>query len=404
MCQVLSYNTLVMGFGLYIHYPYCRRICPFCDFVVRRKSRGSAGQYDDATYLKALSQEMRMNADLFSDYKLQTIYFGGGTPSLMSVAMVEVLLQQADKFFSIASDAEITLEVDPTTADVKKISDLKKLGINRFSLGIQSFHDRLLRLLGRGHTGEDACRLIHICERGGADHLSADLMFGIPDQTEELWQQDLEQVAAFPSIRHISLYNLTVAPDGRFIQRLQRLRKSLPAEERQLRMPLLADTCLKPFGFEQYEITAWAKPGFMARHNCGYWLGHPYLGLGVGAHSYLPRDGCKQRWQNEPRLNAYLQRLQNRRLPTAVSEELTVQQQMLEFVMLRFRLRQGVAREELRHFLSQGPQQYSQLIDRFVAAGWMQWRDERLCLSNRGIAVSNEIFSEFCLTADSPQG
>src|SRR6185436_17956729 len=179
-----------MRFGLYIHYPYCRRVCPFCDFVVRKKASGVQGSFDDRRYVHALIAELQLRAAEVTSGKLHTIYFGGGTPSLMPILELSRLLKTIQQTFDCRAIAEITLEVDPTTADLEKISAIRDFGVQRFSLGVQSFDDQLLDLLGREYQGEDAHSLIKMCAAAGISKLSADLIFGIPDQTLDLWRRD----------------------------------------------------------------------------------------------------------------------------------------------------------------------------------------------------------------------
>lgn len=383
-----------MEFGLYVHYPYCRRVCPFCDFAVRKKAVGATARENDRVYLAALQKELQLTAPRFRNFKLKTIYLGGGTPSLFPLEYTQALLKTIRDTFDASRVEETTIEVDPTTADAEKIAGLLAAGITRFSLGIQALDDHLLELLERGYRADQALELIELCDRGGVPRLSADLMFGIPDQTLEIWQRDLRRLTAFPRIQHLSLYNLTVEPDGRFIRAMQRRDKTMPHEDLELEMQLHAVEALPQLGFEQYEVTAFARPGCEAVHNSGYWVGRPYLGIGLSAHSYL----FPERWNNTVSLKTYCDRLAQGELPVAESERLTPEQQAFEFLMLRLRMRRGIKQHELEPFLGTAPADYAGLIERFVGSGHLEWRGDELRLSTAGMLISNEIFREFCLT------
>lgn len=401
-----------MEFGIYIHYPYCRRVCPFCDFVVRKKGKGAAAQRADSDYVAALLQELQMQAPKFQNQQLVSIYLGGGTPSLLAPMLTQKLLTAIRQQFDSKQVSEITLEVDPTTATIEQLRQWRDLGVNRLSLGIQSLDDRLLQTLGREYAVAQAIELIETAIAAQIPHLSADVLYGVPGQSRADLETTLARLVGYETIQHLSLYNLTVEAGGRFIKKISRESLSMPDEESQVEHLMAAMEFLAPKQFVHYENTAWARRGFQAVHNSGYWLQRSYLGIGVGAHSYLRTptassdgvaaswpwlDTC-QRWGNGRSLPVYLHRLNEGVLPSVEFEELTPSERLIEFFMLRLRLRQGIARQALESFLLAAPSRYGELIERYLESGHMQWQENSLSLSTAGMLLSNEIFSEFFLT------
>ena len=290
-----------MSFGLYVHYPYCRQLCPYCDFS---KTVGTV--HKDGAYGRALTKEMGIRAPRFSNFgTLDTIYVGGGTPSLWPMPSFLRWLNDAKTHFSLSDDIEVTFEVNPEDVTLDGLKRLKDGGVNRISLGAQSFNEKVLRRLGRLHTPADVMNSIIWIQESGFDNWNVDLMHGVIGQTLAEVMLDLRQALDFGT-PHLSTYQLSIDPDS-FV------------DEGESRLPLVQkdDGLLAAMyqaivneneaqGRAQYELTCAAIPGFESRHNLGYWQGRPYLALGAGAHGFCPQDEGAIRFENVSRVSEYL--------------------------------------------------------------------------------------------------
>ena len=259
--------------GLYIHIPFCARKCPYCDF------NSYAGMLDIAdSYVNRLLAE----AETYGNQQISTVYIGGGTPSLLPVQLMEKLTDGIFKKFSISENAEVTVEVNPGTVDAEKLKIYGEIGINRLSVGVQSFDDEMLRILGRIHSSEQAQKVIETAFDVGFSNVSADLMFSYRGQTEKAWISDLESVNKL-QIPHVSCYGLKIEERTQFyVDGMENL-----DEDTDRKLQRMTVEKLKEFGFDRYEISNYAKPGFESRHNLIYWHCGEYIGLGAGAHSYF---------------------------------------------------------------------------------------------------------------------
>jgi len=293
--------------SIYIHIPFCLRRCNYCDFITY------AGMQDWLpSYCEALQKEIDWfgkTQEKFSELA-QTVYFGGGTPSLLSVSQVEAVLERIQTTFGIAADAEITLEANPGTISLEYLRDLRRLGINRLSLGIQSFSDAELTHLGRIHNREEAQESIRKARQAGFDNLSLDLIFGLPGQSLETWQQNLEEAISFKS-EHLSLYNLIVEQGTPLEAQIEQKEVQPPDEDTAADMYEFTMEYLARKGYEQYEISSWAaSPQMESRHNKAYWKMTPYLGFGAGAASFA----AGKRTQNTSSIPVYIQRISEQKL------------------------------------------------------------------------------------------
>jgi putative oxygen-independent coproporphyrinogen III oxidase len=283
---------LADAFGLYVHVPYCRRICPYCDFNVHVAKRA-----DWPALAAGLHAELATRAPAFEARTMDSVYFGGGTPSLAPVTLLAGLLAAATARWPLAADAELTLEADPATLDAEGFGALRRLGITRLSLGWQSTHDHLLRLLGRGHTAAQSEEAYHLARAAGFENVSVDLIFAVPGQTMALLDADIDALLRIEP-DHVSLYALTYH-EGTELFRRRAAGRVVPVDE-DLEADMMAhlEQRLQQAGFEHYEVSNYARPGKRSRHNQLYWHGGRYLGLGPGAHSFV-REGWSRGWRWE---------------------------------------------------------------------------------------------------------
>jgi oxygen-independent coproporphyrinogen III oxidase len=365
--------------GLYVHVPFCRSKCHYCDFY----SVTSRERVDE--WLGGLRREARHYQDRFPTFA--TLYLGGGTPTLLAPHHVEKLFEHLHNHFHFAADAEVTIEANPDDITADLLTCLAGLGVNRISLGVQSFDDGMLRFLGRRHTGRQADEAITRIRRAGFDNVGLDLIYGLPGQSEPAW---LEQLAHAVQLQpeHLSCYQLTLdakTPLGRMLQNgmIQNLE-----EETERSFFLQTSRFLEDQGFTHYEVSNFARGDrFRSRHNCNYWNHTPYLGLGPGAHSFL--DG--ERWWNIRSLDAYCRVLAEGGVAVAGQELLTSEQLLLETLFLGFRTRDGVAMEKLG--ACPGARE---LQIRLVAEGLLRIADGRLSPTPAGMVVADHMPLWFC--------
>ena len=364
--------------GLYLHIPFCKRKCVYCDFCSYAGREG-----DMAAYTDALVREIE--ARVPRDRTVATVYLGGGTPTLLPVADIGRILAAIDRTAPLAPDAEITCEANPCTVDYEKFSLLKSLGVNRVSLGVQSLSDRALRALGRLHTAKEAVEAYRAARRAGFTNVSLDLMTGLPGETPE---ELATTVRGFLSLdpEHISAYALMVEEGTPLAT--SPLRTAIPDEEASADAMEATAAALEAGGYRRYEISNYAKAGYESRHNLGYWQGKEYLGLGVAAYSYLngerfgaPRD-----------LDGYLA---GRPLAPVDCETVTDADRERERVMLSLRLADGIDRAAYRRDFGRDPLAlFAPVTDRYPA--FFRISEESLALTPRGMAVSNTLMAE-CL-------
>ena len=358
--------------GLYIHIPFCRSKCAYCDFY----SLAQSGERMDA-YVSALGSSMRAAAPRAARYTVDTVYFGGGTPSLLGAPRLAALLQTAADCFSLAPGAEITFEANPDSArDGTMLRTLRGAGFNRVSLGMQSADDGELRAIGRVHTARDTEEAVNAARRAGFDNLSLDLIYGLPGQTHDRWRESLAAALAL-SPEHLSCYALKVEPGTPLYA--QRAALTLPDDDAQADMYLYAAETLAANGYEHYEISNFARPGRASRHNLKYWTLSEYLGFGPGAHS----DFGGRRFAVARDLGAFL-------AGNAVySEDATVspRERAAERVMLGLRTARGIAADELGL-----PFGGAEAVLRECAAhGLAEQNAARWRLTVRGFLVSNAV-------------
>lgn len=319
--------------SLYFHVPFCKKKCPYCHFFVIKSESSLI-----TSYVNAVSQEWDLKGPYLGQInELASLYFGGGTPSQLSTTQLKQLLDLVRSRYSLSSNVEITLEVNPEDATRESLSSYLDLGINRLSFGVQSLHDPLLQKLGRSHSSEQTIKTLFLAEELGFDNISIDLMYDVPYQTLESFCATIKQIEKLP-IQHLSLYNLVIEPQTPFFAQKKLLAPHLPADEESLAMLSFATSALPLYGLERYEISAFAKKGRESVHNTGYWKGRPFVGLGPSAFSYM--DG--KRFQNYPNWKEYTRNIESGIDPIGFAEKLSPIASLHERLAVELRLTQGV--------------------------------------------------------------
>lgn len=321
--------------GLYIHIPFCRRKCNYCDFY----SETSLHQIPD--FLKALFREVEIYRQVFS--RFDTLYLGGGTPSVLTIRDFAGILSQIDKTFFLSSDAEITVEVNPADVDLKSLESLRQLGVNRLHIGVQSFDEKVLSFLERRHTRSQAILAIESAQRAGFNNMGLDLIYGVPGQDRQSWLDNLSLAVSF-DVAHLSCYQLTVEAHTPLGIRHQRGEFTLPEEEIQHDLFIETSETLEDAGYVHYEVSNFAKDlSVVSRHNQKYWNHTPYLGLGPSAHSFIDN----RRWWNHRSVDQYIRDIEKEKPPVEGAETLTGGQLQMEALYLGLRTKKGI---HLRNF------------------------------------------------------
>lgn len=373
--------------GVYVHVPFCVRKCPYCDFKSIEAARAPEERFAGclaSELQKAVEKEGVRNAIL------NTLYFGGGTPSILSPSIVEKIIRSIKSSFRPAENIEVTLEANPDTVDLEKLNSFRKAGVTRLSIGFQALDDRHLVLLGRAHTTEAALNAFAAARTAGFDNTGIDLMFAIPGQTLDDWDRTLLRVTRLRP-EHISLYGLTIEEGTPFHGRYQKGSPGLPTEEDEARMYLMAVETLTEAGYRHYEISNFALPGFESRHNSGYWKGTDYIGLGPSAHSFMSRPGWGRRWWNVPGPYEYMERIEKGESAAEGREELTRDDAMLEAVMLGLRMvDEGLKGGLFKKRFGLSPFEALSGWDTLVSDGLIETRGEDIILTPKGLLFLNE--------------
>lgn len=365
--------------GVYVHIPFCARRCIYCGFF--STLRGD----EAARYVQALCLELKMRRDYLGGAPVHTLYFGGGTPSRLTPAQIETVVNGIANTLGLEQLQEFTLECNPDDINLEYLTALRRIGVNRISMGVQSFNDGMLRFLARRHNAVQAIQAVDICHKAGIDNVSIDLMYGLPGQTMEMQQSDLDTALGL-DVQHISSYCLSFEPGSP----LEGMRLKGAVE------PLPEDTCASMYsamcssmqksGFEHYEISNFARPGYESRHNSSYWDGTPYLGLGAGAHSF---NGKSRMWAPSD-LDLYFKAAESKLLEFE-HEDLTELDRYNEMVMLGLRTAKGLKLSRLTHA------QRSELLSasaRFVETGRIVLSNGYMYIPQEYMFVSDGIISE----------
>ena len=369
--------------GIYIHIPFCKRRCIYCDFFSTTRSE------EKPTYVRALCQELKIRKDYLEDEDIETIYLGGGTPSQLTEEELNDIFTSLYNIYKVKEDAEITLEANPDDLTPKYVSMLRRLPVNRISMGIQTFQEETLKLLHRRHTARQAIKAFRRCREAGFRNISIDLMYGLPGETLDTWKQDLQQAIDLHP-EHISAYHLIYEEDTE----LWKLKEQHQVEEadEDLSVTLfstLIDT-LTQAGYQHYEISNFCLPGLHSRHNSSYWTGKKYLGCGPSAHSF---NGLSRQW-NVASLDKYLNSITSGK-PDYEIEELDLYTRYNDFVITSIRTCWGMSLSRLRTEYGEELYNYClRMAKPHIDEGVLEIREGVLKLTRRGIFISDGIMSD----------
>ena len=396
---------------IYVHIPFCAKKCAYCDFLSFPGNMRMRREYTDK-----LLEEIRIQSSFVREYQVDTIFLGGGTPSVLDVTDITAIMGALKEHYDIAPDAEITIEVNPGTVKMEGLVAYREAGINRVSMGLQSADDTELRYLGRIHTYDEFLKSFQRVRMAGFTNVNVDLISAIPGQTPESWRNTLKKTAMLKP-EHISAYSLIVEEGTPFYDRYgghvemesyemsQEERRrlmalpDLPDEDTEREMYYMTRNCLAEQGYERYEISNYARPGFECRHNVGYWTGTGYLGLGLGASSYL--EGC--RFHNTSDFQSYVSAHFDDEAEFCQAlrqdmEQLSVKSKMEEFMFLGLRLTQGVSVEGFITRFGQSIRNvYGGVIDKLEREGLLEHKNGYYHLTERGLDLSNYAMSLFLL-------
>jgi oxygen-independent coproporphyrinogen-3 oxidase len=361
---------------IYVHIPFCARICPYCAFYKDLLDRSRTSRFCEAILRELVGLDRGTRG-----LRLSTIYFGGGTPTALNIAQLELLLRGFHETLDLSRLVEWTIEANPGSVSARKAALLKKFGVNRISLGVQSWDDELLKLLGREHNAEQAEESFRILRNAGFTNINVDLMFGLPGQTVEQWRATLEKTIALQP-EHISTYCLTYEEDTEFFLRHARgeFRQDADADADFFEMTM---AILEDAGYRHYEISNYARAAFESVHNRAYWLGKDYLGIGPSAVSTVGM----RRWQNVCDYRIYIDRVLCGESARGSSETLTDEMKRTERIALGLRTREGISASELKDF--------GQNIDQLVALKLLRKSNDNFLLTRKGKALADSVAEEF---------
>lgn len=369
--------------GLYLHIPFCKQACHYCDFHFSTSLRLKTQLVD------ALCKEIELQKGFISTNTLSSIYFGGGTPSILSESDLKTIFSAIHTHFHVDTNAEITLEANPDDIDTEKVDFWKKAGINRLSMGIQSFRESDLRMMNRAHTASEAFKAIEIARHSGIHDITIDLMYGLPNQSLSDWQENLNHFVAL-KIPHLSAYCLTVE-DGTHLGRLVHTQKVQVADDELARAQFnLLRSSLKENGYEQYEISNFCLPGHEAQHNSSYWKSKPYLGIGPSAHSY---NHTSRRWNVASNLK-YIQAIE--RGESAFEEEtLSEKDKLNDYILTRLRTKWGMDSQEMKALFSANVlQQVEKALAQQLALGNVLAQGSVFVLSEKAKFIADRVSME----------
>lgn len=368
---------------LYIHIPFCMKKCAYCDFL-----SGPAGNEQKRAYFDALVGEIRNCGD-FSEYTVTSIFFGGGTPSVFSGEWIEKIMDEVRSHFHLHENAEITIEANPGTVDMDKLISYRKAGINRISFGCQSADNTELKMLGRIHTWEEFLESYELARSAGFENINVDLMSGLSGQSAASWEETLKKVIVLGP-EHISAYSLIIEEGTPFYEMQDSL--NLPDEEEERLMYEQTAKILKAHGYEQYEISNYAKTGKSCDHNIGYWTGVEYLGLGLGSSSLVNH----RRFSNTNNMEEYLKYSDKPEMIRQEIQTLSVQEQMEEFMILGLRMICGVSETEfMERYDCSLDEVYGTVLEKYISGGFLKRENGRIFFTREGISVSNVILADF---------
>ncbi len=382
-----------MAFGVYVHIPYCIQRCTYCDFATYEQSK----ILPPDQYVELVFKEIRQKHRYYSPQSLDTLYFGGGTPSLVPAHLIVAIIKELGRFgYTTRPDTEVTIEINPATVSEDKLKMYLDHGVNRFSVGAQTFDDRLLKMVHREHSAKQTLETLDLLRKHNLN-FSFDILFALPSQTVEGLKNDVK-IAMEQGAKHLSPYCLTV-PDG------HPLSKGRPLEEEQVEMFDIIAADLTKNGFKQYEISNFALPGFESRHNLLYWVDQPYWGLGLSSHSYTKESQWGTRYWNLNSIGEYQKQIlaaegsefksPTAHLPESQFEILEQHQALTDFCHTSMRLMRGLSLEQLSHkFDARVTTKVESILDQLCNKGWVQFDNGHWSLTRDGLVLSNRVFQE----------
>jgi len=369
--------------GIYLHIPFCKQACNYCNFHFTTSLR-----YKD-DLVKALAKELYLQRDFLQHTPIDTIYIGGGTPSLLDMEDCQFIFHTIEKHFNVSADPEITLEANPDDITHEKLRGWKEVGINRMSIGIQSFFEEELRWMNRAHSKEQAHQCIEMSLAAGFTNMTIDLIYGSPLLTDDMWARNV-QTAINYGIPHLSCYALTVEEKTPLHKYINTKKKADIDSDKQGHQFLLLMDWLKEAGYEHYEVSNFAKPGFRSRHNSSYWKGRPYLGIGPSAHSF---DGSARQW-NIANNQQYIQSLEQSVIP-AEKEILSTADQLNEYLMISLRTAEGIDLEVIeRKWSREEKERIIKETSNYINNGLMIKEGDQLKLSKEGMPLADGIAAQ----------
>jgi oxygen-independent coproporphyrinogen III oxidase len=361
---------------LYVHIPFCPKICPYCSFYKEASDRNKTQLFLDSLLVEL---DRRLNETF--GFRLETIFFGGGTPSALSVKQLEFLLSGLRLRLDLSNIREWTLEMNPATVSLEKAKMIRDFGVNRISMGVQSWNSQILETLGRVHSAEQAERSFEILRQAGFNNLNLDLIFGVPGQPASVWKETLDKTIGFEP-EHISAYCLTYEEDTEFFRRFSQGELAQDVERDAALYELTMGT-LEEAGYRQYEISNYARPGFECLHNLAYWLGRSYLGLGPSAFSTVG----SRRWKNTPDTGRYVEQIQSKIEPIAFEETLSSEMRLAEEIAFGLRTSTGVSESKIASW----PEEVASLL----SEGYMEEAGNRVRLTPKGRMVADSVAELF---------
>ena len=373
-------------FSLYVHIPFCEKKCHYCDFISFSKEEKNI-----SSYIENMIKEISLYKEKLTNYYLNTIFIGGGTPSCIDAKYIKLLLEHIYNTFNSKSITEITIEANPGTLDIEKVKTYKSIGINRVSLGVQSLNDQLLKSIGRIHSSKDVLESIDLLRKVGIDNINVDLMFGLPNQTMDDLEDTLNKVLEL-DIEHISLYGLIIE-DGTLINKwYKKGLLQIPSEDAERNMYHNSVDLLEHYGILQYEISNFSKPYKQCKHNLIYWKVKPYLGVGLSSHSNL----FGKRFWNYSSLAAYNNKLINDLLPIEDEESIDKDMEIAEYCILGLRLNEGIDKKEFKNrFELDIEDKYMDIISKHQNNGLIHNNKNNIRLTSKGLDLSNVVEVDF---------
>lgn len=371
--------------SLYIHIPFCERKCFYCDFT---SFKGNDDKING--YITNLIKEIKIYGDRLKEYKVSTIFIGGGTPSCIDGRYIESIFKHLYENFNMDLN-EVTIEVNPGTIDLEKAHIYKNIGIDRISLGVQSLNDNILKSIGRIHNSEDFFNSVSILRKSGFDNINADLMFGLPHQSMDDLKNSTNLLVDL-DLKHISLYGLIIEEDTLMNRWHKKGLLALPDEDLERKMYHESIKLLEGRGYYQYEISNFSKIGYECKHNLVYWKLRPYVGIGLGSHSNLEH----KRFWNFSSLKKYNESLESDMLPIEDEERISYETEMAEYCIMGLRLNEGIDKNDFRiRFKSDISDIYGSIIDRHKSNGLILEDEEKIKLTYKGLDLSNMVEVDF---------